>query len=235
MALSRDQRNQVLRRIEARALSRDDFRWDDATTGNRTVVGPVEHHALVHRATGVLFTFKSQPSEFEAPPNGIVLAGRADVGVARINVIDGWPKQMDGFSEWLERLKAELDVPDLWAELRHDDRAVFTVVADPSAENTPFTEDEREEIARVLAELTAEVKDSFALTADSIKLLDAGVAQLIDDSQRIGRKDWLLLFIGVMVSIAVTAAIPHLLPALLAAFGHLRHLFAPRPLTLPPP
>jgi hypothetical protein len=67
-----------------------------------------------------------------------------------------------------------------------------------------------------------------------MKLLDASVARLVEDRQHIGRKDWLLLFIGVMVSVAVTASIPHLLPTLLAAFGHVRNIFTPGPLPLPP-
>ncbi len=234
MALSRNQRNEVLLYIEARGLSRGDFSWRDGTSGERMGVGPVERELLVHNATGTRFTFESQPGEFGAPATTIVIAGGDQPGVPRINEIRGWPKQIEGFGGRLDHLLSELEVPDLWADLGHNDRAVFVAVADPTVENTPFTKLERDELARVLTELTAEVKGSFALTSDSIRLLDAGVAQLIDDSQHMGRKDWLIMFIGVMVTVAVTAAIPHLLPILLGAFGHVRTIFTPGPLGLPP-
>jgi hypothetical protein len=155
----------VLGQIQARGLSRDDFRWNDATTGTGRSLASSNITPSFTGPRGCSSHSTASPASSRSPASGIILTGGTDVGVPRIKAIDGWSTQIDGFSGWLDRLKDELDVPDLWVELGHDDRAVFTVVADSSVENTPFTEDEREAIAKVLAELTAEVTQSFALTA----------------------------------------------------------------------
>ena len=231
MALSRDQKNGVFSEIRAQGLEPVEFIWEKAV-----VAGPVESHRLVHQAADLGFTFESEVDAVGAPDVTRVIAGLpGPVGRSnRVIEVAGWRAQVNEFRLWLDRLKQELEVPDLWAALV-DQYAVFSAAADPSVEDTPFTDSEREMIATTLNGLAAEMKQSFALTTDSIKLLDAGVEKLIYDSEHLTRKDWLLQFIGVMLVISVTAAIPHLLPALLASFGHLRDLFIPGPLGLPGP
>ncbi len=88
---------------------------------------------------------------------------------------------------WLDRLKQELEVPYLCAALV-DQYAVFSAAAYPSVEYTPFTYSEREMIATTLNGLAAEMKQSFALTTYSIKLLYAGVEKLIYYSEHLTRK-----------------------------------------------
>jgi hypothetical protein len=118
-----------------------------------------------------------------------------------------WQTLMPRVSTWLKEVKQDLDTPDLWAELQRDAQLIgvgFNKVTD----NTPFTADEQIEIAARLQELAKSARDTYSLSQEQIRALDAKMDYLITAAGRLGRKDWLTVYIGAILSFILGAALP---------------------------
>src|SRR5438309_388696 len=63
-----------------------------------------------------------------------------------------WEEVLAGIRTWLDDLTADLDAPDLWAELGRVGHQQFHSDATETAENTRFTAEEQERIRRRLRE-----------------------------------------------------------------------------------
>jgi len=114
---------------------------------------------------------------------------------------------MPRVSTWLKEVKQDLDTPDLWAELQRDAQLIgvgFNKVTD----NTPFTADEQIEIAARLQKLAKSARDTYSLSQEQIRALDAKMDYLITAAGRLGRKDWLTVYIGAILSFILGAALP---------------------------
>lgn len=104
---------------------------------------------------------------------------------------------------WAADVKRDVETPDLWAELQRE-RAILTGARYEDAENTPFTSDEQAEISEQLRQTREFVKKSYPLSEAQLLSLDAKLDEIEVAAGRIGRKDWQLLFYGVMFTVIVT-------------------------------
>jgi hypothetical protein len=148
-----------------------------------------------------------------------------------------WPSVPKRVRKWAEEVKHDLDTPDLWAELKRE-REILTGARFEAAENTPFTPAEQAEIARQLLEIKEYVKKTYSLSSQQWSAIEDRLDEAKEAAKRVGRKDWLLLFYGVMFTVIVTALLPpeavqHIL---IAALQGLAHLFSAggTPPQLPP-
>ena len=103
------------------------------------------------------------------------------------------------FARWLRDLERDLAIPDLWGALEIEDQ-VFSAASDAGIENTPFTADERVELTKRLTAIADGIGRKRPLSDSQARLLAARMEQLLDASQRLGRKDWLAVFLGVMLT-----------------------------------
>jgi hypothetical protein len=189
---------------------------------------------LVYKSTNAAFVFGVR-----RPTNANYLV-LAFVEVERL-IQENWRRQYRWCRGWLGDVKREVETPDLWAQLsdseaRSDDQQAFWQHVADDADNTPFTAREQEQIAERLEALRRQIIDAHALTADKIAPLDAGISHLIEASRRVGRKDWLVMFIGVMCTLVATAVIrPDYVSHLIQAFVHgLESMYRPGAPGLPP-
>jgi hypothetical protein len=74
-------------------------------------------------------------------------------------------------------------------------------------ENTPFTPEEQQEIARRLDKLATDVSHALSLSGAQTNALEGKIDYLIEASTRLGRKDWLNNFIGVTLPFVLAAAL----------------------------
>jgi hypothetical protein len=149
-------------------------------------------------------------------------AGDADV-VERPSL--PWGSVLGSVDEWAEEIERYASMPDLWAELASD-REVITRASAPDVENAPFTESERSDVVKQLAEIRRYAKTALRLSDQRMEELDGRLRYLEEATARVGRKDWLLIAIGTMFSIAVAAIIPpdevrNLITIFLQPLGHL--------------
>lgn len=207
MELEKWKRNQVFKAIQAAGLAPEGFGWDDGA----------DESCIRHLSSGAYFVFGGVPGGYVAR----YVAGDAPVEEREAL---SWQKQMQLVERWLAAVKDDSDMPDLWAELRRETE-LLGATADEAIENTPFTPDEREEIAGRLQEMRDYARRTYSLSEEQMRVLDAKLDHLAAATGRLGRTDWRGLFVGTMLTFVLTAALPpesarHILLTLLKSIGH---------------
>jgi hypothetical protein len=137
-----------------------------------------------------------------------------------------WSTVEERVQRWAEDVKRDVDTPDLWAELQHE-REILTGARYETTENTLFSPDERAEIAKQLRVIREYVKKTYSLSSEKMLLVETRFDELEVATRRMGRKDWLLLFLGTMFTVIVTDLLtPEVVRHILAmSFHGLDHLF----------
>lgn len=111
----------------------------------------------------------------------------------------------DYITHWGDEVRQITDAPDLWAEMRG--RREFIEDMQGDSGNAPFTQDEQKQIAAQLQEIKKQIRARFELTSEQIAQVDEKLDEAAEASTRMGRKDWLLLFSGVIFTLIITATV----------------------------
>jgi hypothetical protein len=146
-----------------------------------------------------------------------------------------WSDVVREFMEWVGTVKLEAEADDLWQQLGRGN-GLLQEVAQEDLSNTPFTSAERAEIAQHLQEIKDYLKESHAVSAEQFARIEARLDEVKEASRRVGRKDWLLLFVGILFTLVLSAVIPsdllqHILTMTAQGLGR---LFGVGPPQLPP-
>jgi hypothetical protein len=136
-----------------------------------------------------------------------------------------WVTAEERIRKWAKDVKRDVETPDLWAEIEREGE-ILTGLRYVGVENTPFTLDEQAHIAEQLERIKESAKTTYALSDAQMLALEAKLDEVKDASARLGRKDWVLLFGGVMLTVIVTGLLPpeavqNILVAVLHALEHL--------------
>ncbi len=59
-----------------------------------------------------------------------------------------------------------------------------------------------------LREMGERIKGAYPLSAEQVRILDARINYLVDAVSRLGRRDWLGVFVGVVAGYVLTAGLP---------------------------
>jgi hypothetical protein len=165
-------------------------------------------------------------------PEGYVMYRLVAGGPRKTLESKTWDGVLERFTKWVKEVK----MPDFWADLSPGQEFPTDAQYDDLA-NTPFTPDEQTEITEQLQAIKKSVKEAFSLTTEQMARVEARLDEADRASKRIGRKDWLLLFSGVVLTLIVTDFVPpdaaqHILTTALHGLGHL--FGATRPRRIPP-
>jgi uncharacterized membrane protein YraQ (UPF0718 family) len=79
---------------------------------------------------------------------------------------------------------------------------------DPRLSNTSFTPKEQTYLAQQLKEIHQFVEKTEQLQDDQKRFLEERFAYFDESSKRLGRKDWLNLFMGALLGTVINLAIP---------------------------
>lgn len=153
-----------------------------------------------HRLSSARFTIGGNPSEYS------VTYGAGDWPALQIEKYS-WGGVMTSFDAWLYQLKSDLETPDLWAELQGEAK-LFGDASNTTDDNTPFTQQEKKEIAGQLRKLGEQAQNTYSLSEIQVKELDIKLDYLIKASDRIGRIDWRNALAGAIFGFVLTAALP---------------------------
>ena len=107
---------------------------------------------------------------------------------------------------WLREIQATVGVPDYWAELKRDRRSL-AIIQRGDFENTVFSGDEQQQIASVLYNMKKQVKEQFALSSEQVDRVEKSLDELVEASKRMGRKDWVIYFLGAITALVITATV----------------------------
>jgi hypothetical protein len=156
--------------------------------------------AIVHRASDFYFVFDLRQSslfftEFSPGsdgPHGFESAST----YSEIHRI---------FRNWIGFLRREISTPDVWAAVTQAG-SFATNVAEES--NEPFVDAERVLIAEKLKLIGQYAVTSLKVQGEQAQFVHAQLDYLRESSERLGRKDWLNTFAGVILSIGISTALP---------------------------
>jgi hypothetical protein len=206
------QRNDIIKAIEAIGLDPVQFSLEKHSGG---VKGPT-----------TWITPRSPESRFVVGGQSRSYSGNYVAGDGPTSPYFGstWPAVMRNFRAWLEEVKLDLETPDLWAELQSAAKLLEFDSGD-AAENTPFTHEEQEGIARRLQELAENAKRTYSLSEVQMRALNDKLSYLVDAAGRLGRTDWRGVLIGTMLSFVLSVALPpdparHIFFSILRGIGH---------------
>lgn len=123
--------------------------------------------------------------------------------------VQQWKDVVSHVRRWLGFIRREAELPDLWDSLMTERPLVNSVgnYSEETDSNTPFTITERGRVAQGLEEIKAYLKSAKTFTLEQQKLIDHKFEYLVEASSRMGRKDWLALLLGTLLSTAVTVGL----------------------------
>lgn len=154
---------------------------------------------LIHRPTGHYYKFDyadggGHAAEFSPGLDRAVESADSD----------DWDTQRALARHWVACLKRELDAPDLWGRLAGE-RALITAPTD-SAPNEKFSRGEINRVTASLVEIREYARSSLSLSDEQARVVEARLEYLQAASERMGRKDWMVLALGVLTNIVISAA-----------------------------
>ena len=193
-AILPSQKNDLLRLLTEAGFNATDFQWEELPAGQGEDCSPA---VLTHGPTGFYCKFAPDRSgsgrpytliEYSPGQDNTVIQTRVDSGYAWSEVV----------SRWMTALKTEINTPDLWASAANPIVQATTV----DRGNEPFTAAERAQVVIFLQEIRQYIQPIPSVSSEQFAIVEGKLQYLQDASERLGRKDWLLLFLGVLLSTA---------------------------------
>jgi hypothetical protein len=118
-----------------------------------------------------------------------------------------WAAVTRSAGDWTRLVREFTDSPDLWAELRRE-QEILSGAEYARMSNAPFTAGEQLRIAEQLREVKSNLVEQYSLSGERLSRVEAKLDEVVEASHRLGRKDWLNIFLGVMLTVIVTAILP---------------------------
>ncbi len=147
-----------------------------------------------------------------------------DERVLRDGIVHGWSRVMTVAQSWAPRVRIDIETRDLWADLQRW-REILSGSGHEAISNTLFSSDERVRLAARMDEIKLYLARTYSLSTGQMsqvvdKLDEAKIA-----AERIGRKDWMLLFLGLIFTLIIMDIVPP--HAVQHIFATLLHGLAP--------
>ena len=202
--LLQSQKNEVLLTIKESGLNPREFELVDPPEN-----GCITH--LIHVPSGYRFRL----SEFAVSYSPAEETRQQHIEQSN------WAGKISILAKWLDYLKREVEAPDLWASLA---QAQEMLGAEPTeAVNTPFSAEEQIQAKRAIEDIRIYISATYSLADEPLAQVNRKLDYLIDASTRVGRKDWKVLFLGILFTLVVEQLIPSG-PGLRELFGIAGHL-----------
>jgi hypothetical protein len=96
----------------------------------------------------------------------------------------GWSNVRQAFHQWLVNLQKEVEAPDLWQQLSASRDVLPHLTPPNTAENTPFSPSEQDQLRRELEALRSSLEATYNLTATQTQAIRADISYL---SERVGK------------------------------------------------
>lgn len=103
--------------------------------------------------------------------------------------------------QWADLVAKWMDTPDLWEISRQGGSDSIPGQSSPDSTNTPFAPNERELISDQLKTIAEGIKKTYDLTVEQAEKIDQKFEEAAKAAERMGRKDWGLLFGGAVFSL----------------------------------
>ncbi len=195
--LKNTQKNDVFLRLTRMRFDPADFAWAEHQRKAPHSYSNYLVSRLVHRSSDYYFIFDGRLCIFSP-----------GAGQAKVSSEDhlNWGEMLSRVDKWLTELRRELDAPDLWNQYKQQKQFATSVVRS-QPNNSMFTEPERKRIAEAVEEVKVQLHSMHAWNAQEAAIIDRQFSHLEEALERVGRKDWLLLFYGGIMSVLINLAV----------------------------
>jgi len=189
--------NKVLHFIKANGLDATEFTWEEtySTQSHPLIVSKLIHS---HTSYYFIFDFLKDAHYCEYSPGKEKLVDKTYPG--------DWATQFSYFEEWISYLKREIESPDLWGALQNEKNIINATVN--TENNELFNEDEKIKIKTSLNEIKEFIYTSNVLQVKDREFVEGRFQYLIDSSERLGKKDWLNITLGVIINVILFLSLP---------------------------
>lgn len=185
------QKNAVLNAVEDAGFDKSDFEWSGLGTNSVTYSNIP---TLTHKPTGYSFQFDYHEGDFMNPATRIARYSPGRESASAYTPCDSWVDMLAMVGKWLQYILRETKEPDLWSRTDYENFQSWTLP------NTKFTPDEQAEVETGLNRVEALLIEHSDRTEKSLKAIKADIKYLKNSSKTSGRRDWLMMFIGTVVS-----------------------------------
>ncbi len=198
--LNKLQSNKVFEAIQASQFDPSDFHRVEGQVDDETVVWiqhlPSQSTLIISRATVAGIDMGHQLKwQVGDHPTVMTLSPSAVKGTLTV-----------GIDKWLAELEADIDTPDLWAEFERDRALVQAVSEDP--ENAPFDDIDKDAINHALHEIEETAQATYSLDGAQFAQLAAGIADLREKLDQMGRREWITYAAGTLALLQATVLPP---------------------------
>jgi len=195
------QKNKVFEAIQTIGLSPEDFDWREDKS----------HHLANHAVSTVFRKHSEYYFCFDAAERADGISQYFGYSPGNSSFVErGWTSTPDfifNVKEWLKNLQRETEAPDLWRALAEESAMIQGMPGTESA-NTLFTPEEQQKVKAALNEIKAYMCQLQKFSLEQQQVIEANFNYLIDATNRVGRKDWKVIFLGTLISTAIALAIP---------------------------
>jgi len=190
------QSNEVLKILQTCKLDPAQFDWltpEQTTERWRQRDTTFVRQALRHRTSGFFCSFGW-------PNNELVLRFSPGINAPNERGLPGdWEMGRQYIYEWAQRVKVELEQPDMWeaAKAAHN---LFEPTEAIKDGDQPLSKPEIALLRTALNELQATTKSQFAVTTEQLDQLRLVCNEIVESSKRVSRKDLKLIILGLFMS-----------------------------------
>jgi hypothetical protein len=192
------QRNELFRLIQDQKLSPADFELKSVCSDESGDFVP----RLEHTATSFYFTIERIPYFPDAQYLFIVHFSPGAELWSSSTTAKNWHEVTKLFSEWLDYVRRETELPDLWSGLQDNQ-----FLQKQPTDNLAFTPEELIKVRESLDDIKAYVLKTYEMTATQRKIVESRFDHMEEAASRMGRKDWFSLVMGNLMGVASTLAL----------------------------
>ncbi len=189
-------------------------------------VDPAQYDLRVGKI-GITIKHLQSGSKFYVEP-GLIdynIAAEVSHGEESDITVHDYAAVLDEIIVWVQAVVEDAKIPDLWSDLQRY-RKLLSDDRYKNSENTPFTPDEQGQVIKRVREIQSYIEKYYDSSDEQASHIEARLEEAAMAGERIGRKDWILLFTGTMSSLIVTDSLPpqvaqHALIMILQGLAHL--------------
>jgi len=189
--LLKTQKNDVLLLIKEAGLDPTAFEWGWGDLMGGSAFAP---QRVICKGTDYYFQFNFDIRVYEWSPG--------DGTPSEINRLSSWDEVLDSVRDWTILLRKELEAPDLWALASSD----TSILDDSSGQDMEgkFTAGEHSRLIESLDEIKQFLLATHEFDSKKLDFIERRMKYLLDASDRVTKKDWLLLTFATLIQIATT-------------------------------
>jgi hypothetical protein len=143
----------------------------------------------------------------EVSRNGFTVIAAVPDGPSADHVDVTWEKLQEVIPPWAREARYIAEHPDLWQKAKQE-RKILSAAQQDQVSSAPFTAAEQEEIASRIEEIKAQARKNPELTAEQISGIEMRLDDLKEASERVGKKDWLVMMYGAAFGLFVNDLVP---------------------------